>query len=301
MSQLIRRPDLEAQAVSLPDYVVNKVLPFLGKPQIAGTLYYQPYNAEQGAQYNRNTADGSDITMHYLSAATDTFSCVEVRGRYAMGYTQTKGYADQEHADLAMGRVAKRDYFNKIEALCASAILTGEGTAAYGEGVDLVSVISAEVTKLRDKTLGKVGLVMSNHNFVALKANSAIREHIMKFTGVGTEGNARYIGPEIIAEIFGADEVIIGRDDLWYTGAYKNNIVAVVIPDSGMEPAEAVQLGRTVYFEFDGADDKLVMESFHHDEKDLDVVDAKGLIAIKVFNSALLKRIALAEAPASSY
>ena len=40
---IVRRPDLEAAQVSFPDYIGTKVYPWLGKPQIAGKLYYQKY------------------------------------------------------------------------------------------------------------------------------------------------------------------------------------------------------------------------------------------------------------------
>ena len=84
MGEIIRRPDLEAAAVSYPDYIADRVFPFFARPQIAGTMYYQPRIADKSAQYNRDTAALGDITDNVIAAASTTFACVEVRSRIPM-------------------------------------------------------------------------------------------------------------------------------------------------------------------------------------------------------------------------
>ena len=157
---------------------------------------------------------------------------------------------------------------------------------------DPVAAIDAAVSKALDMGIGRVGLVISNHNKVLLKQNAAIINR-MKMTGVptGVLTDVRNVADVQLAACLGVDEIVTGKDAIWYaglTGADKDNIAVVILPDKDIEPAEEVQLGRVVYFQWEDSEaDKFVMESWHWDEKDAEVVDAKGLVEAKLLNADL--------------
>lgn len=291
MTDVIRRADLEAQEVSYPDYIIDKVLPFWDKQQIAGTYYYQAYRSDVSAQYDRDHADLDAISSTTMKANSDTFACKEVRSRIQMGYSQVRGFASMDGAWAAMGRMAKRSWYNKVETLGAKALL--DVASPKGVGSNLVATLEKGVTALRDMGVGRVGLVCSNHNLVALKGDATIKER-MVYTGVIERGlEPRYIAPSQIASMIGCDDIIIGKDDLWYAGldaADRNNVALVILPDGNIDPAEEAQLGRTIFFDWaDSEAGKFIMESWHDATVDAEVVDAKGLVDIKLMNSDFVK------------
>jgi len=301
--EIIRRPDLEAQEVSFPDYVGSKIYPFLGKAQIAGKLYYQKYKSDISAQYNRNHAALGDITQTVIAANDMSFACEELRARVAMGYTQRMGYYDNEHADLAQGRLAKRAFFNKIEGLTAAKLF--DATGAVDGTTDPVSTIDTQVELLRDCGIGRVALVTSNHNKVLLKSNATIADR-MKSTGLGAYDlrEIRNVGDMNLAAALGVDEILTMKDAIGYAGvagANRGTVALVVLPDEYDDPAETIQLGRLVYFMFtDSADDRFMMESWTNPVVDSNVVDCKGLFQLIEFNAELRKTIDIFGADASS-
>lgn len=296
MADIIRRPDLEAQEVSLPDYIGSKIYPFLGKAQIAGKLYYQKYKNDISAQYQRNHAALGDINQTVIAANDMSFACDELRARVAMSYTQRMGYHDNEHADLAQGRLAKRAFFNKIEGLVAGKLFDADG--AIDGTVDPVSAIDTNVELLRDCGIGRVALVISNHNKVLLKQNTVIADR-MKSTGLGAYDlrEIRNVGDMNLAAAIGVDEILTMKDAIGFSGvsgADRGTCALVVLPDEYDDPAETIQLGRLVYFMFsDSADDRFVMESWVNPLVDSNVVDCKGLFQLIEFNAELRKSIQL--------
>lgn len=292
MGDIIRRPDLEAQVVSTPDFIGDKIIPFWGKPQIAGRYYFQAYKADKNAQYGRDHAALAEITNNVIVANDATFSCTELRSRISMSYSQLQGYKDKDSADLAMGRLAKRAWFNKTEALIADAIMNPTDAPVDGTA-DIVSTLDTEITKIRDLGIGNVALVLSNHNKVALKSNATIVDR-MKMTGVptGTFTDIRSVSDAQLAAALGCDEIITGKDTIWYAGlagADKDNVAIVVKPNEAIDPAEEIQLGRLIYFMWEDSEaDKFIMESWHNNLVDAEVVDAKGLVDLKIFNKELI-------------
>lgn len=296
-----RRPDLEAQAVSLPPYLVDKVLPYLPKMQEAGRLYYQTWKEDVAAQSGRDTAGLSSITAHTIAAADKTFSCSEVYARIRMSYDQIRGYGSKELADLAMGRMAKRSFYNQLETSCASALLD---VVTPIDGVtDPVAALDTATVALRDKGIGRIALVTSNFNFVRLKNDPTVKARMIA-TGVATYGlEPRYITAEQMAAILGVDEVLIGRDDLWHSGINaedRGNVALVILPNENEDPAEAVQLGRTIFFAWDSVAEHFIMESWEDPFVDANVVDAKGLVDMQILNAALMSTVQIFSAAASS-
>ena len=293
MTDVIRRPDLEAAQVSFPDYIGTKVYPWLGKPQIAGKLYYQKFKSDITAQYNRDHAALGDISQNVIAANDMSFSTTELRARVAMSYSQRIGYGDDEKADLAQGRLAKRAFFNKVEALIAAQVLNTTG--AVDGTADPVSAIDTNVSLLRDAGIGRVALVIANATKIQLKNNAVIKDR-MKNTGLGAYDlkEIRNVGDYNLAAALGVDEILTGKDAIWNSGVGKTNAALVVLPDEYEDPAESVQLGRLVYFMYtDSTDDRFVMESFHNAINDSEVVDCKGLVELKEFNAELRKTITL--------
>lgn len=292
--EIIRRPDLEAQAVSFPDYVGTKVYPFFGRSQIAGKLYYQKFKNDITVQAGRNHASLAEITDNVIAANDMSFACEELRARVSMGYAQRMGYYDDERADMAAGRLAKRAYFNKIEALTAAKLFKADG--AIDAIDDPVTAIDTNVALLRDCGIGRVALVISNHNKVALKANQTIIER-MKATGLGAYDlrEIRNVGDMNLAAAIGVDEVLTMKDAIGYagvTGDDKGCAALVVLPEEEEDPAENVSLGRLVYFQFtDSEDDRFCMESWVNPVVDANVIDCKGLVQLLEFNTELRKTL----------
>lgn len=292
--EIVRRPDLEAAQVSYPDYIGTKVFPWLGRPQVAGSLYVQLVKDDISVQSGRNTANLADINQNVIAGNSVNFNFVEKRARVAMGYTERIAYSDNEHADLAQGRLAKRAYFNAIDQACAEKVLKAAG--ATDGTADPVATIDTNVSLLRDLGIGRVALVIANHNKVALKNNEVIRDR-MKSTGVGVYSleDIRNLGDLQLAAALGVDEILTGKDAIWYAGvagASKDCAALVVLPEEYTEPSEEIQYGRLLYFMYtDSADDRFCMESWVNPVNDSFVVDCKGLIEIKEINPELKKTI----------
>lgn len=294
--EIISRPDLEAAEVSYPDYVGTKIYKWLPKNTIAGRVYFQDYHADVNPQYNRNQAALADISDTVVASASDTYSCAELRARIKMSYAERiTGYSDDESADLYMGRLAKRAYFNKIEQLCAGTLF--DASSAISGVADPVATIDTNVSALRDLGYGRIALVGANKNLVALKNNQTIADR-MKNTGVGTYDlkDIRNVGWAQLGAALGVDEVLPMKDAIGYagvSGSAKDNVALVILPDENMEPTEEVQLGRVIYYVFSGNefDDRFCMESYVWAETDCNVVDCKGLVQLKEFNPELRKTI----------
>lgn len=287
-----RRADLELVNASFPEYVAPQVLPFLPVNQSAGRVYYMDYTADITADYNRSTGELAAITSNAIAATDYVFGTKEVRARVALGYDQIKGYSDLNAAEISMARIAKRSYFNKIESLTAAALLNDENAVDGSENI--VTAIDTAVAGLRDKGLGKVAIVMSYHNFAALKNDATVKAR-MTNTGVIVADSARYVGADQMAAIFGADAVILGADAIWYAAGLtgKDCIAVVCLPDETFLPAEQIQLGRVINFAFDGNDDKFIIERYHDDASDAEVCDAKGLVDVAILNAELKTTISL--------
>lgn len=294
--EIISRPDLEAQEVSYPDFVGTKIYKWLPKSTIAGRVYFQDYHADVSAQYNRNQASLADISDTVVASASDVYSTVELRSRIKMSYAERiTGYQDDESADLYMGRLAKRAYFNKIETLCAGTLF--DATGAISGVADPVTTIDTNVSALRDLGIGRIALVGANKNLVALKNNQTIADR-MKNTGLGIYDlkEVRNVGWAQLGAALGVDEVLPMKDAIGYagvSGSAKDCVALVILPDENMEPTEEVQLGRVIYYVFSGNefDDRYCMESWVDAPHDANVVDCKGLIQLKEFNPELRKTI----------
>lgn len=292
----VRRADLEDVPVSFPGYLVDAILPYLERPQQAGTMYYQKYKADIAAQYGRATATLGAITANTLGADDITFACKEVLARYQMGYDQIAGYASQDFAELAMARMAKRAFYNKIEQLAADALLKSDSTTDVS--ADLVAGIEAEAAKLADTATGPVALALSFATFAAIRKNAAVADR-MKNTGVvvGAGGDPRAVTAEQLAVVLGVSKVLVGTDAIWKVGVttasktYEKNAALVILPDKTNDPAEEVQLGRTVYFGYDSADRHFKIEQFWSDASKADVIDAVGQVDLKVLNPELAKTL----------
>ena len=287
MSNIVRRPDLEAQAVSYPEYLVDRIFPYTPVPTDAGKLYYQKYHSDVAAQYSRSTAALADISSTTVASALCVYVCKEVRARIQASYDQIPGFRDKEGCDFYMGRLAKRAFYNKIESLAAAAVL--DTPAATDATSDPIAALDKGVSALRDKGIGRVALVVSNATYVALKNVQTVIDR-MRNTGVAVyDLEARDISTRQMAAILRVDEVLVGKDEIWTAGiSNKGRGALVILPDEYAEPVEQVQLGRTIYQEFDGPDSKFVMESFHNDLADSECVDAKGLVDLHVLNSELM-------------
>ena len=309
------RPDLEAVPASYPDYIADTIFPWLPRSQRAGVIYNQKLQSDGTAQYNRSTVpDGvtgltGSITRTLMSAAKTNYLTAEVRSRYGMDPAERDGYADLAHAELAMARVCKRAWWAKIEQMVADALLKkDEGVTDISD--DPAPGIDAAVANMMDLGApGDIYLVMSNANFVRLKADTTVKDR-MKNSGIvlGSGGDARAITREQMAAIFGVKGILVGKDLHWRTGVitdakhYEDYAALVVVPPAGLpEPAEEVQLGRLVYYDYTNSVRKYEMTSFHDDLNDIDTVDAKGEVALLTFNAALAKTFRiLPEAAGSS-
>jgi len=294
MSDVIRRPDLEEQEVTLPGYIIPEILPPLEKTQQAGTLYYWDYAADNTAQSGRNTGTQAAITNNKVAASTTTFACAEIRARHSMSYSEVMGYKSLEHAELALGRMSKRSWYNKVEIDGAKALLDVDSPAVIS--TDILGGIEAAVGDLMDLAVGGIGIAMSNRNFISLKNTATIQKRAQAFTTAVVDGKPAKVTPEAMAAVFGVDKVLVGTDANWYTGldaADRDNIAVFVLPDKDVDCREQIQLGRIIYYAWDGAAKHFIMESFHDPLSDIHVVDAKGLITTKILNGELVKTLKL--------
>jgi hypothetical protein len=298
------RKDLQAEPFKVPEFIGNLIFPATPRTQVAGTFYFQEVQTDPSAQYDRNTAAIGEINKTTIAAKDSTFACKEIRGRVRMGYDQVKGFGGLDRAELVMSRMAKRAFFNKTETLAAKALLEpNAGVTPVNATVNTATVIEGQIPLIQDKAPGRVALVMSSKTFTGLKLLPDIRER-MKNTGIilGAGGDARHVTAEQLAAIFGVDQILIGPNNIWYdaveAGA-RNNCALVVLPDETKDPAEEVQLGRFFYFQWDEEAEQYLIESFHDDDNDAEVIDAKGLGDLKMLNPSLATIITLPDSNAT--
>ena len=301
---MTRRADLEQIPVSFPDpFLVDKLAPYFVRGQNGGTLYYQALRDAPTAQVGRNTAALADITSTVIAASTTTFSLSEIRARISMSYDQIRGYLNQESADIAMARMAKRAFYLAIEKECAKALLHNNNPV---NGIsDTVATIDAEVAKLRDKAYGtgKMALTMSHSVFAALKNNETIQKRMIS-TGVIVDGlSPRYVSPEQLAAAFGVDECLIGADISWKHGvnaADRGNVGLSLLPTAEVDCAEEPQWARMLIFDWGEDADKMILQEFHNPINDSWNMDAVGIGALKVLNASMATQIQVFEADESS-
>jgi len=292
------RKDLQAEPFKVPEFIGGLIFPATARNQVAGTFYFQQPQNDPSAQYARDTAAVAEINKTTIAAVPGTFSCLEIRGRVRMGYDQVKGYGGLDRAELVMSRMAKRAFFNKTETLAAKALLEpGDGVTPVNATVNTATVIEGQIPLVQDKAPGKVALVMSSKTFTSLKLLPDIKER-MKNTGIvlGAGGDARHVTAEQLAAIFGVDQILIGPNNIWVdavAAGARNNCALVVLPDGSKDPAEEVQLGRFFYFQWDAEAEQYQVESFHDDDADAEVIDAKGLGDLKLLNADLVTIITL--------
>lgn len=213
-----------------------------------------------------------------------------------MGYDQIKGYSSQEYAELAMARLAKRAWYNKIEQLAADALLKKDSPEDMT--ADIVAGIETAAAELADQGNGDVALVLSNSAFAAIRKDATVSDR-MKNTGVvlGAGGDPRAVTAEQLAVVLGVSKVLVGKDAIWKTGvttgdqAYEKNAALVILPDKNVAPDEEEQLGRTIYFGYDSADRHFKINQFWDDVNICDTVDAIGHVAVSIFNPELMKAI----------
>ena len=297
------RPDLEAVPVSFPEYIADTIFPWMPRSQRAGVIYNQKLASDGTAQTGRSTAPDAvtgltgSISRTILQAYKTNYATAEVRARYGMDPAERDGYKDLAHAELAMARRAKRDWWANIEQRVADALLKKD-SGVTDISADPAPGIDAAVANMMDLGApGDIYLVMSNANFVKLKANATVKDR-MKNSGIvlGSGGDARAITREQMAAIFGVKGILIGKDLHWKTNvtavgkSYHDNAALVVVPSAGLpDPAEEVQLGRLVYYDYTNQVRKYEITSFHDDLNDIDTIDAKGEVTLLTFNAELAK------------
>lgn len=297
MTDVIRRPDLENIQVSFPDFIAPVLYPWLAKPTETGTVYYQAHEADVSAQYNRDHASLADINANVIAAASTTYSVKEVRARQKMGYSQVRECGGLDKAELKMARLGKRAWYTKIETLVAKQALERLATDIKA---DIISGAQNAAAAVRDASPnGKVYAAMSTASKLLLLKDTDIQKFIINWK---ISAPSEYQGDSgldmALAIILGVDKVVVGKNDIWKKGvgaAYRKNIALFVPADENAEPDEEEQLGRLVYYGYDNAVDHFVIESWHDAEKDADVVDPKGLVDLKEFNSAFIKAVQIAD------
>ena len=301
---MTRRADLESIPVSFPDpFLIEKLAPYFVRGQNGGTLYFQELRNAPSAQVGRNTAALADINSTVIAASTTGFSLSEIRSRISMSYDQIRGYLNQESADIAMARMAKRAFYLAIEKECAKALLHSANPV---NGISSpIDTIDAEIAKLRDKAYGtgKLAITMSHSVFAALKKNADIINR-MKATGVIVDGlSPRYVSAEQLAAVFGADECLVGADVSWKHGvdaADRGNVGISLLPTAEVDCAEEPQWARMLIFDWGEDADKMILQEFHNPINDSWNMDAVGIGQLKVLNASMATQIQVFEGDESS-
>lgn len=303
-SNFVKRADLEAIPVSFPDpFLIEKLAPYFVRGAEGGRLYYQALQTAPTAQVGRDTAALATINATVIAASNTSYSMVEHRSRISMSYDQIKGYYNQESADIAMARMAKRSFYLSLEQLCAKALLHNDNPV---NGIsNPVAAIDAEVAKLRDKAYGtgKMALTMSHNVFANLKNNETIQKRMIS-TGVIVDGlSPRYVSPEQLAAAFGVDEVLVGADISWKLGVNagdRGNIGLSLLPTPEVDPAEEPQWARCLLFDWGGDAEHYILEEFHNPLNDSWNMDAVGIVDFKVLNASMATQIQVFAADADS-
>ena len=293
------RNDLAILPYSDPEMVFPKVAPVLRKYVPSGTEYYTPYNSDVTAQTGR-TALG-DITAHAVGSASTSFNCAEIIDRENMSYDAIKAsYRDDLRAEMAMARVGKRAVSDKLDLQLKTALL-GSPEDIHSES-DICGAVEALAWTLADKAYGKIALVLSTKCFTALKGVSAIKDRMKNMGIFQADGDPRRITEAQMAAAFGVDEIVVGPNRVWGSGAGASCGALVVKPTPELYPNEEVQYARTFAYEFaEGGDGWLpfLCEVWTNDLIKGLTVDVTAKAAVVVLNSGLKQAIRFFQADAS--
>ena len=194
---------------------------------------------------------------------------------------------------MSMARVGKRAVSDVIEGQLKTALL-GSPEDIHAES-DICGAVEALAWTLADKAYGKIALVLSTKCFTALKGVASIKDR-MKNLGIFTnDGDPRRITEAQMAAAFGVDEVIVGPNRVWGSGAGATCGALVVKPTEGLYPNEEVQFGRTFAYEFpEGGFDEWIpflVEVWVNDLCKGLTVDVTAKAAFVTLNSALKQGI----------
>ena len=293
------RNDLAILPYSDPEMVFPKVAPVLTKYAPSGTEYYTPWNQDVTAQTGRNPL--GDITAHAVGAASANYNCAEIIDRENMSYDAIKAsYRDDLRAEMSMARIGKRAVSDKLELQLKSALLSSPEDI-HSE-TDICGAVEALAWTLADKAYGKIALVLSTKCFTALKGVSAIKDRMKNMGIFANDGDPRRITEAQMAAAFGVDEVIVGCNRVWGSGAGATCGALVIKPTEGLFPNEEVQFARTFAYEFaDNGDGWLpfMVEVWQNDLIKGLTVDVTAKAAVVTLNSALKQGIRFFEADAS--
>ncbi len=291
-----KRPDLAAADYTVTGYLHEFLAPTLKRLQKGGTLYYTPLASGVTAQTTRQAL--GEVTANTKASAHTTYACGEILSRQRMSYDEVEqGYADLLHAELEMAFDGKNAVERVLEAAIATGVL-GSATDLTAAS-DVVAPIATAAAELMDKAPGRpVALVMSRKVFNKLKQDSVVVSR-MKNTGIaiGEGGDPRAVTAAQMAAIFGVDQVLVGRSDIWggSTGAL------VALPDPAKAQNQEAQFARTlVYQTEDTVGIPFTCESYEDNDAKGYVVDTLAYADVKVLNSGLKKAFQFFAADASS-
>ena len=290
------RPDLAALEYARPNYLTDFIFPMLPRAMRQGTLYFQDLQADVAAQTGR--VAGTAPTTNLIADAKTTYNLEndEFIDREEIPDGDIAGLGGLDAAQQVAARIGKRAVGNAIEDLTVANVL-GNGSVTYADiGTSLIAAIGVGFDVLADLAgEGEIALVLSSRVFNLIKRYTEVVDR-MKYTGViaGSVTDVRGISAMQLGACLGVDRILVGNNEQWYTqsATYQDRAALIKLPSAGVEPKEAIQVGRTCWFSPTGAvpsaETLFEVHSWYSETELSEMVDVRAYAEQKVLNVELI-------------
>lgn len=281
-----RRPDLEALEVNAPmNWIGDRIYPNEQKAESSGTLWYAPVQSEVSAQSGRDPQTGA-ITRTFVATAQKPFACEEKISRYSLTADDVGNLGGIAKADLIGGRGAHLAIKQKLEAIKALALMTGD---AHAVDANIFTTFRTGLKAIK-RFSGRNALVCSLEVYNTIVQSKAFYQRLT-FSGVTLQGREDVLSlkPEVLRQMlqqfFGVEEILVGDDDIWNASAYAGKAVLVKLPSvEEMSYKSAAELGKTICYMLDNNRD-FVIESHPNENDRIDDYDAVSYVHVVEFNA----------------
>jgi hypothetical protein len=294
-----RRKDLEKAKFEWPESAVgHKLVPRIPVLSRAQKLYYK--NVVTAATTTKNRTKGTALTSTTLTDADLDYSLDLIEKRVGMPYELSEEhgmpFADKAGAQ-AVKKTMYKTYENDVATLFiggAAASLDVDVTVAHSNSI--IDAVEANVEALK-AVKGRLVFITNRKTFNIIMKKAEIIERLA-FTGVIPKDGRiiRGLKPEVLAEVLGVDEVVVGDNDNWLTDSGANDmtgrasIAKIPAEDLALEDLMLDPYGH-VRLEMQPGDGENPFEirTWDNDDDQVHQYDGKGYNKLTTLNSECAK------------
>lgn len=259
-------------------FIGDLVFPPLKRAALNGTLYYQAYADFDTATTGR--ASGGTVTGLQVSNSNTTFSNAEVLARIQTDEKEIELLGGPDAAEKVLALRGHRSLFKNIEAKQVAQVGFGSASDIHTAIYDgIVAAVAAMKPKLQGH-VGRLALVGGSTAFNVLRNETTVKDR-MKAIGAPVDSMTRQITMSALAEVFQVRECHEGIDGFWPT----YGVALAYLPDPNEDPTVSAQLGRTIFYDFDGQGGLVKCEEGYDPAKRSNYLDFTSYLQVLPLNT----------------